>query len=280
MDGARVGDSLVRHVPELADGRLTLLSCTPQRLRAKDQEWVARYQLSVSPWAQNRVTWCSWKPLGAVAAALPRADVHDDVPFGEEGWSCWMPDLRLALRHEESDEHCRRCRCSSSPRRRHSCCSPSSRRRLPRRHDRLLRPGGRALQARQPVHRGRRDHLRRPQPAVTADTGRPQDTPGRQGPDGVGGDDRALEGLVGRGVLGMAPGVPAGGADPRPGPVPEDITLKELARNAFAEGRPSSSTPSGSASPRRAEPWRRCTSRARSTGSPPPSRTRSPRSAR
>ena len=47
MHGDEVADSLVRHVPELAEGRLRLLSCSPERLRAKGEEWVARYRLTV-----------------------------------------------------------------------------------------------------------------------------------------------------------------------------------------------------------------------------------------
>jgi hypothetical protein len=105
MHGERVGASLARHVPELAEGRLTLLSCTPQRLRAKDEEWVARYQLSVAaPGAEPRdvvLVGNLWAPSQQPS---PEPVSSQGIPFGDEGWSCWLPDLRLALRHEESDE--------------------------------------------------------------------------------------------------------------------------------------------------------------------------------
>ena len=43
----RLAESLVRHVPELADGRLTLVSCASQRLRARGSDWLARYSVQV-----------------------------------------------------------------------------------------------------------------------------------------------------------------------------------------------------------------------------------------
>ena len=197
MDGARVGDSLVRHVPELADGRLTLLSCTPQRLRAKDQEWVARYQLSVSPrgaeprdvvlvgnlWAPSQQPSPSRRP----ATTSPSARRAGPAGCPTCGWPC---ATRRATRH------CRRCRCSSSPRRRHSCCSPSSAppaTPMPR-----SPPASRWSCATNPAA-GAPWSSGSPTP-TTASRHRPHRSssrhPGRQGPDGVGGDDRALEGLV------------------------------------------------------------------------------------
>ena len=37
MRPARVGESLARQLPQLADGRLVLLACAPQRLRAEGE---------------------------------------------------------------------------------------------------------------------------------------------------------------------------------------------------------------------------------------------------
>ena len=70
MDGERVMESLQRQVPEFIDGRPRLLSCTPERLRAKGEEWLARYQLTVAdPGAEPRsvvVVGNLYAPLAAV----------------------------------------------------------------------------------------------------------------------------------------------------------------------------------------------------------------------
>jgi Phosphotransferase enzyme family len=111
MRPERVSASLVRHVPELADGRLCLVSCTPQRLRAKGSEWLARYAVQVStPGAgpgdagpRDVVLvgnlWAPSQPF----PALPRA-TGAETGFGEPGWACSLPDLRLELRVQEHDE--------------------------------------------------------------------------------------------------------------------------------------------------------------------------------
>lgn len=106
MRPGTVGESLVRHVPELRDGRLTLVSCNPQRLRAKGSDWLARYTLRVG------------EPDGAArdvvlignlrAPGQPFPTTSDGTgsgaSFGEPGWSCTLPDLRLELRVQEHDE--------------------------------------------------------------------------------------------------------------------------------------------------------------------------------
>src|SRR5690606_26978891 len=44
----RLADSLRRHVPEIADGRLEIVSCRADQLRAKDDQWHVRCRLSVA----------------------------------------------------------------------------------------------------------------------------------------------------------------------------------------------------------------------------------------
>lgn len=109
MHGDEVADSLVRHVPDLSEGRLRLLSCSPERLRAKGEEWVARYRLTVVAEdgdARDVV-------LVGVLSAPDRDDpasgpapdpTAENLPFAQDGWSCLLPDLRLSLRREVSDE--------------------------------------------------------------------------------------------------------------------------------------------------------------------------------
>ena len=102
MDGDRVGDVLVDHVPELADGRLA--ACHPERLRAKGAEWLARYRLQVvGRGGEEReviLTGNLWPP----SECPPRLGPDGSVPFGDPGWRCWLPELRLLLEVQESDE--------------------------------------------------------------------------------------------------------------------------------------------------------------------------------
>jgi hypothetical protein len=88
MDAQRVGASVVRHVPELSQERLQLLSCTPERLRAKGDEWLARYTLEVaeSGGAPRHVVLVG--NLYGPSQQLPSEDATraDDIPFAAPGW--------------------------------------------------------------------------------------------------------------------------------------------------------------------------------------------------
>lgn len=100
MDEQQVADSLVRYLPELSDGH-TLVSCTPERLRAKADEWLARYKLVVAgPDGQCRdvvLVGNLWPPTKDV----PENGTGSlQVP----GARFTLPDLRLQLRVQESDE--------------------------------------------------------------------------------------------------------------------------------------------------------------------------------
>lgn len=106
MDGARVAAALVDHVPELADGRLLLKDCRPERLRAKEDEWLARYGLCVvgADDGQERevvLTGTLWPP----EQPAPTQPVTTASPeFGEPGWWCWLAGLRLLLSVQARDE--------------------------------------------------------------------------------------------------------------------------------------------------------------------------------
>ena len=101
MDGHRVGDVLVDHVPELADGRL--VACHPERLRAKGGEWLARYRLDVADPGGGEhevvLTGNLWPPT----ESAPRAPHGNAAAFGDPGWWCWLPELRLLLQVQEHD---------------------------------------------------------------------------------------------------------------------------------------------------------------------------------
>ena len=106
MDAERVGASVTRHVPELDQGSMQLLGCTPERLRAKGDEWLARYSLEVAEvgGAPRQVVLVG--NLYAPSQQLPPevATFVGGIPFGAPGWRCVLPDLRLVLRSEQSDE--------------------------------------------------------------------------------------------------------------------------------------------------------------------------------
>lgn len=106
MDTGRVSASLAGRVPELADGRLRLSSCTADRLRAKGAEWLARYTVTVAgsggPPRDVVLIGNLWAPF----AEPSETDVAptNGTPFGEPGWRCWLPELRLGLRVQARDE--------------------------------------------------------------------------------------------------------------------------------------------------------------------------------
>jgi Phosphotransferase enzyme family len=105
MRPERVEASLCRHVPELNDGRLRLLACSPDRLRAKGSDWLVRYTLSLDGTGDA--------PYDVVLVGNlwpPHAPYSDDgrvtstARFGDPQWRGWLPDLRLALRTQTHDE--------------------------------------------------------------------------------------------------------------------------------------------------------------------------------
>lgn len=104
MDGRRVREALERQVAELVRGEVRLLSCTPERLRAKGEDWLARYRLGVvGPGGEPRDLVLVGR-LFAPAAPAPATPGRADSPrFGAVGWTGWLDDLRLELAVEAED---------------------------------------------------------------------------------------------------------------------------------------------------------------------------------
>ena len=106
MDPGRVGESLERHVPELRDGRLRLLSTRCDRLRAKGEEWLARYTVCVAePRGEPRelvLVGNLWPP--GKCPSEPPADDGTGVTFGEPGWRGRLPEMGLELCVQTFDE--------------------------------------------------------------------------------------------------------------------------------------------------------------------------------
>ena len=114
MSPERVGAALVGAVRELATGELRLVECLPELLRAKERDWVARYRVRVESGSgeageTGEVTLVGrlWPPGREVPAGVVESGgggaAAASAAFGEAGWGCWLPGVRLDLRVEERD---------------------------------------------------------------------------------------------------------------------------------------------------------------------------------
>lgn len=106
MQPGRLEESLRRHVPEISDGRLQVVACRADQLRAKDDQWHARCRVTVvSATAGDGEP----REVVLVGLLLPPGRLDPDplpsstVPFGAEGYELWLSDLRLRLAAEEAD---------------------------------------------------------------------------------------------------------------------------------------------------------------------------------
>jgi thiamine kinase-like enzyme len=99
----RVRASLLRNVPELATGKILLSDVVPEQLRAKGGRWLARYQLTVRTGAAAHPS-----RVVLVGEVLPPGapETTDEcrVQFGEPGWHGFLPDLRLRLIVQDTDD--------------------------------------------------------------------------------------------------------------------------------------------------------------------------------
>src|SRR5690606_20352510 len=101
----RLEDSLRRHVPEIADGRLEIVACRPDQLRAKDDQWHARCRVTVSGTEDHSdlrevvLVGLLYPPERPAPDPLPASS----VPFGTDFYELWLPDLRVQLATEQAD---------------------------------------------------------------------------------------------------------------------------------------------------------------------------------
>ena len=102
-------EALARHIPEVARGDLRLVDCKNLRLLLKDRRgrWRGTYRLVVEgmPAAPQQVI-----PLRVTLSAPdlppPSADEQPTPrPFGTEGWSCYLPELRLYCELDPPEEN-------------------------------------------------------------------------------------------------------------------------------------------------------------------------------
>jgi hypothetical protein len=97
---------LVRHVPELADGRLTLVSCASERLPSLGSDWQGRYSVQVrsSDGGTREVVLIGTLRAPGQALVSLNAPGTASPPFGDPSWRGALPDLGLELRVQEHDE--------------------------------------------------------------------------------------------------------------------------------------------------------------------------------
>jgi len=100
MAPGRVAEALRRAVPELGGPRFRLTAAVVDRLRAKGAEWHVHCRVELVDDGQP-------SDLVLVGRLLPpesepSADVSS-ASFGEPGWRCYLPDLRLQLEVEVAD---------------------------------------------------------------------------------------------------------------------------------------------------------------------------------
>ncbi|MCX6047996.1 MAG: hypothetical protein NT075_23085 [Chloroflexi bacterium] len=106
---------LVRLVPEFASGQLGLNSCEVKRLRFRESQgcWSGIYLLTIEGLPPTAQSGQDEAPVGAQVVpvhgtlippglAEPAHGVND-LPFGAEGWCCYLPALRLALHTQPAD---------------------------------------------------------------------------------------------------------------------------------------------------------------------------------
>ena len=99
-----VESHLRQHVPELSNGSLRLTRCQITRIRSMPptDAWTATYELDLLD-SKTGVEW-TYATKGLLTppdGLMP--DLVDPTPFGTEGWSANLPELRLQLRAIPAD---------------------------------------------------------------------------------------------------------------------------------------------------------------------------------
>jgi hypothetical protein len=98
LDPSRVLHALARHVPEVVEGRVLLVDCEIERLVSKDTSgrWSGTYRLTVEDASGARDVLPMRVTLTAPGTATPTGVKKSSArPLGSEGWSCYLPELRL-----------------------------------------------------------------------------------------------------------------------------------------------------------------------------------------
>jgi hypothetical protein len=99
----RMRADLERVVPELASGELRLKACKFKRARIENGTWTSLCRLKVEDPDGGSYREVDLRGTLLPPGVDPPVGRVDDVPFGEEGWRCYLPDLRWDFVLEKSD---------------------------------------------------------------------------------------------------------------------------------------------------------------------------------
>jgi hypothetical protein len=132
MDPVRVRAELERHVPELATNAMRLVSCEPSRLRAKGDQWLARYELIVADAdhrardAGRRVALVGVLEPPGRGSQEPSAPAPVAVPFGHPTGSVGCRTCGCTCARRSPTTTFPPCRCSPIRPGRGSCSRTAS----------------------------------------------------------------------------------------------------------------------------------------------------------
>ena len=101
MAPGRVADALRRDVPELSQPGVELTGAEVDRLRAKGAEWLVHCRVGLVEEGQPRDVVLVGRLLPP--GTPPPSPDEPDASFGRPGWRRYLPDLRLLLVVEEAD---------------------------------------------------------------------------------------------------------------------------------------------------------------------------------
>jgi Phosphotransferase enzyme family len=106
MEPGRVAAALRRTVPELVDGRMELLDAELDRLRAKGSEWHVHCRVRVTEGGRARdfVLVGRLLPPGVEPPPAGGSPIGSSPAFGTARWRCYLEELRVQLEVEVADE--------------------------------------------------------------------------------------------------------------------------------------------------------------------------------
>jgi hypothetical protein len=103
MHGDRVARALEAAIPDVAEGRSRIVQCRPERLRAKGDEWIARYRVTITDAQGDTSDVILVGRLWAPGQGIPAMAGDGERRFGDPSWTAWLPSVRLQLGVETSD---------------------------------------------------------------------------------------------------------------------------------------------------------------------------------
>lgn len=100
-DPQRISQALMRWVPELSSGDLSLEDCDVKRVRLRDDTWTGQYHLSIEQGGEQRSVQLNGRLVREGAAEPPPGS--SPAPFASPQWRCYAPELRLDFQAQPAD---------------------------------------------------------------------------------------------------------------------------------------------------------------------------------